>query len=386
MKIVERIREALRERPEELSQARQEGAQVVGYFGTYIPEEIIDAMGLIPIRLGRGGDEALVELGARYISDKNCVFVRHSVGLFAEGKDPFVANSDIVAVPSACLQIFRLSEVVRYYCQRKTVALSVPRNYYLPEARVYFREEMKEFVRQMERLSGKSLVEERLRQSIKLYADIRRSLEEVYHYQALEYPPISWREVFEVTHAGFYLDRRQYLSYLHELLAEVRAKGREEPPDLRPRLLLFGSHIAPGDTKIIGLIEECGGRIVADDLSTGLRFHRALEVKEPSIPGIADAYLERIPCAALPCTQSLESDRRFANLMTLIQDFQVEGAIYHTLRFCDSHSFKANITKRFLQEKLQMPFLELHTEYSPSDIEAIRTRLESFMDILPGRG
>ena len=83
-KTLDRIAKAVQERPEQLIKAREKGAKVIGYFCSYMPEEIIHALGLIPVRLGRGGNDYLVEIGGRYISKGNCVFLRESVGLFAE--------------------------------------------------------------------------------------------------------------------------------------------------------------------------------------------------------------------------------------------------------------------------------------------------------------
>ena len=386
MKALTTIREAVKKRPEELSEARSKGQIVVGYFCCYIPEEIILALGMIPIRLGRGGDENLVGLGSEYVSDKNCVFIRESMGLFAEGRDPFVVNSDIVAVAGTCVQMYRMAEVVEYYFKPKKVAiLGVPRNFYLPEGRTYFREEMKDFVRQLEEISETKLVQHDLETSIKLCQEIRDAVLELYDYQAIDCPPISWEEILEVIHAGFYLDRNLYLSFLKKLLTEVKDRDIAGKPDDRIRLMLSGSIIAPDDWKIIRLVAEMGGRIVADDLCTGLRFHKELVVKDNSIASIADANLDRIPCASLPCLLPIDEDRRFIHMLQMIQDCRVEGMLYHTLRFCDPFTFKAPATKKFLQEQFNLPFLELHTEYSTSDIEAIRTRLESFMDTLRTR-
>src|ERR1035437_4526898 len=87
------IEKRLAERPAELAVARSSGAKVVGFQGYSLPEELIHALGLIPIRIGLGGSDRLVELGSRYISTKNCVYVRETVGLFAENVDPYITSA-----------------------------------------------------------------------------------------------------------------------------------------------------------------------------------------------------------------------------------------------------------------------------------------------------
>lgn len=378
------FKEAIERRPGELVKAREGGAKVVGYFCCNTPEEIIYALGLIPIRLGRGGNDRLVELGSRYISTKNCAFIRECVGLFAQGQDIFIKNSDLVAVAATCLQMFRLAELIEYYFGAKIAVLGVPRNFYLPEGQEYFERELEDFTSQLESFAGKSLDRGDLARSVQLYNDIRKAMLEIYQWQASEHTPISWREVFEIIHAGFYLERAYYLSLLQELLAEIKDQVKEDASitgslDKKPRILLSGTIIAPGDFKLIDLIEQMGGRIVADDLCSGVRPFLNLTIQEPSVPEIARAYLNRTPCASLPYLD-MESDLRLRNLVQMISDYQAEGVIYHTLRYCDPFTFKAAETKDVLREKV--PFLEIHTEYATSDVESVRTRVEAFLDLI----
>jgi benzoyl-CoA reductase/2-hydroxyglutaryl-CoA dehydratase subunit BcrC/BadD/HgdB len=383
---LKKIEEAVKNRPQELAEARKKGAKVVGWFNYNIPEEIIHALGFIPVRLGTGGDDRLVEIGARYISTKNCVFTREIVGLFAENQDPYVKNSDLVAVDATCLQTYRVAELIKYYFKVNTLILGVPRNFYLPEGQEYFRKELESFTQKLEEFAGKKLDKNKLAESIKLYSNIRRAIKDLYKYQAVDNPPIKWREIFDVVHAGFYLDRKRYLSLLQELLKELKEKhGSPIIGSLNgdARILLSGSIIPPRDTKLINIIEQVGGRIVGDDLWSGLNPFLNLEIKEPSIKGIAEAYINRVPHAALPYLD-LETDRRLKNLKQLIKDYKAQGVIYHTLRYCDPFTFKAGETKDVLKKE-GIPLLEIHTEYAGSDVEAIRTRAEAFVELVKNK-
>lgn len=381
LETLTKIKEAVATRPQELAEAREKGSKVVGWLSYNIPEEIIHALGLIPIRLGIGGDDRLVEIGSRYISSKNCVFVRESVGLFSENQDPYVRNSDLVAVDATCLQMYRMAEVVKYYF-KVTLILGVPRNFYLPEGQEYFQKELEWFSQKLEEFAGNKLDKNKLAESIQLYNGIRKSIKKLYKYQAAANQPIKWREVFDVVHAGYYLDRERYLSLLQELLKELKEKhSKPETASLNgdTRILLSGSIIPPKDTKLLNIIEHVGGRIVGDDLWSGLNPFLNLEIRENSIKGIADAYINRVPHAALPYLD-LKTDGRLKNLRQLIQDYKAQGVIYHTLRFCDPFTFKAGELKDVLN-KDGIPFLEIHTEYAGSDVEAIRTRVETFVEV-----
>jgi len=386
LETLKKIEEAVKDRPQELAEARKNGEKVVGWLNYNIPEELIHALGLIPIRLGTGGDDRLVEIGARYISTKNCVYVREAVGLFAENKDPYIQNSDLVAVDATCLQIYRVAELIKYYFKVNTLILGVPRNFTSPEGQVYFRKEVEAFTQKLEEFAGKKLDNNKLAESIKLYNSIRKSIKELYNYQAIDKAPIKWREVFDVIHAGYYLDRGRYNSLLQELLRELKEKhGIAKIGNLNgdARIFISGSIIPPKDTKLISIVEKVGGRIVGDDLWSGLNPILNVNIKESSINGIADAYINRVPHAALPYLD-LETDGRLKNLKQLIKDYKAQGVIYHTLRYCDPFTFKAGETKDVLKKE-GIPLLEIHTEYAGSDVEAIRTRAEAFVELVKNK-
>lgn len=380
--VLDKVAEALKQRPEELAKARADGAKVVGWFNYNVPEELLYALDLIPVRLGTGGSDKLVELGSRYISTKNCVYVRQLVGLFAKKTDPYITNVDAVAVDATCIQTYRVAELISYYFKVNTIILGVPRNFASPEGKRYFEAELQRFTAELEDFAGKKLEKQKLAEAIALYSEIRSAIQTLYKYQAADGAPIKWREVFNVVHAGYYLDRKQYLSLLKELVKELEQKHGApiNTGEGRGRILLSGSIIPPQDTKLIDIIEQLGGRIVVDDLWSGLNSVLNVNVKAPTVSAIAEAYISRVPHAALPYLD-LASDKRIANLKQLIEQYKAQGVIYHTLRYCDAFTFKAIETKNLLKQQ-NIPLLEIHTEYAGSDYEAIRTRVEAFIEVL----
>ncbi|HEX3048606.1 MAG TPA: 2-hydroxyacyl-CoA dehydratase family protein [Bacillota bacterium] len=386
VKALELIHKRLEERPAEIVRSRKEGRKVVGWQGYNLPEEIIYALGLIPIRIGAGGDDRLVEIGARYISTKNCVFVRETVGLFAENKDPYIQNTDFLAFDATCLQTYRTAEILQYYFQKEVVILGVPRNFYWPEAKIYFTKEVLYFTQRLEELAGVKLDQQKLTETIELYNKTRKAIQRIYDYQATKERFISWEDTYDIIHAGFYLDRQEYLTLLEKVLAELDQTQGEpviDTVDDEARLFISGSVIPPGDKKLIQIIHQVGGRIVGDDLWSGLIPYLDLKIAENTLQGIALAYINRTPHGALPYLE-LDTDKRIKRLKELIQLFKAQGVIYHTLRYCDPYTFKAKETKDILKEA-GIPLLEIHTEYAGSDYEAIRTRVEAFVEMIKNK-
>lgn len=386
IKTLETVRRRLRERPEELKTARAAGKKVLGWSGYNIPEEIIYALGFIPIRIATGGDDRLVELGARYISTKNCVYLRELIGLFAENADPYIQNIDVVAFDTTCLQTFRAAELVEFYFKKDVVVLGVPRNFYWEEAKQYFVKETLYFTKELEQRAGAALDHQKLIDAVILFDKIRETLKKIYDYQAAKENIIAWDEVYDLIQAGYYLDRQEYLSLLQQVLVELQACQKEftiEAAENEARIFISGSVIPPNDRKLIHIIKQSGGRIVGDDLWSGIAPYLDLKITEVSPAGVALGYLNRTPHAALPYLD-LKSDQRLKKLHESIETYQAQGVIYHTLRYCDPYTFKAKETKDILGES-QIPLLEIHTEYAGSDVEAIRTRVEAFVEMLKNR-
>lgn len=386
LNTLSKMRLALEARPAALDRLKSEGRKVVGWINYNIPEEIILALDLVPVRLGRGGDDHLVEHGSRWISTKNCVYVREVVGLFAEDEDPYVKASDLVAVDATCMQIFRAGEVVQHYFGKPVAILGVPRDFGSTQGSQYFRHEVAHFAKALEEFAGRKLTERALGDSIALLRRIRTTIDELYSWQAADGALLSWEETLEVVQAGNFLDRREYLDLLAELLEELQEKqATDEILDTTKdvRIFLSGSIIPPGDRKIVGLLEELGARIVGDDLWSGLAPQLSVEIPEPTLDAIADGYLGRVPHGALPHLD-LATDRRVAKLKDLLSRFKAHAVVYHTLRYCDPYTFKGNETKAILQGE-GLPFLELHTEYAGSDREAVRTRVEAFLELVRDR-
>ncbi|MDF2925745.1 MAG: 2-hydroxyglutaryl-CoA dehydratase D-component [Paenibacillaceae bacterium] len=386
LQAVKQIRKRVEERPEELAAARQQGKKVVGWQGYNLPEELIYALDLIPVRIGAGGDDRLVEIGARYISTKNCVFVRETVGLFAENKDPFVQNTDFLAFDATCLQTYRTAEILQYYFNKEVVILGVPRNFYWPEAQVYFTKEVEYFVSRLEELSGTKLDQAKLAETIQLYNRTRSAIVKLYDYQATREQFISWEETYDIIHAGYVLDRKEYTDLLESLLEELekgQGSAQVEANEDEARIFISGSVIPPGDKKLISIIHAVGGRIVGDDLWSGLIPYLDVRVEENTIAGVALAYINRTPHGALPYLE-LETDKRIKRLKELVSKYKAHGVIYHTLRYCDPYTFKAKETKDVLATE-GVPLLEIHTEYAGSDYEAVRTRVEAFVEMIKNK-
>ena len=96
-----------------------------------------------------------------------------------------------------------------------------------------------------------------------------------------------------VIHAGFVTSPEEYLSKLTELLATEEQAEPGSP--VNTRIVVSGSLIE--HPRILEVVEEAGGRVVADDLCTGLRTFVPREGEGGTpMERLVDRYVNRYPC------------------------------------------------------------------------------------------
>ncbi len=376
------MNDLLAKRPEELKQAKAEGRKVVGYFCSYIPEEIIWALGMIPLRLCRAGNNQAVSVGATYLTSNACPFACSCVGLKKDGRDGYFKLIDYVVDAPACLQMRRVLEVWEKYFEVRVLSLALPRQFYSVRGQAYFAQAVEQLSRELAHDQGINLDSARLTQAVELFNDIRRQQRWLYDGLKQASFALDWRQVLGVIRAGLLLDREQYLQLLHELVAQLKSQAPDNTPARKARLLIAGAMLAPGDDKLVNILAEVGAEVVMDELCTGSRSIYG-EIKQPDINSIAQRYLSNIPCGSLPYPK-LDDDPRHKHLRRLLTEYRIEGVIYYTLRFCDAYNFKAG-HMRHLITSMGISFLHISSDYTNADVGQMRTRVEAFLESIQHR-
>jgi benzoyl-CoA reductase/2-hydroxyglutaryl-CoA dehydratase subunit BcrC/BadD/HgdB len=371
------INDLLLKRPENIKREKELGRKVAGYFCSYIPEEIIWAMGMIPVRLCRFGDNRATSAGATYLTNNACPFACSCVGLKEGRRDEYFELVDVVVDAPACLQMRRVLEVWGKYFGAKVFQLDFPRRFYAPEAQAYFAQALEQFKMRLIDYLGVRPDAAHLVRAVKLFNNIRRQQRRLYDDLKNDSFPLSWRQVLGAVRAGFLLDKEEYLGLLHRLQDQLVLSPPAKSSANGIRLLLAGAMLAPGDEKLLNILHELGTDAVMDELCTGSRSIYG-EIESPDSSAIARRYLSNIPCGSLPYPR-LNNDPRHNHLRRLVTEYKINGVIYYTLRFCDAYNFKVGHI-RHLINSLGIGFLHISSDYSNADVGQLRTRVEAFIE------
>jgi len=358
--------------------------KVVGTYCVFVPEEIVYAAGAYPVRLCAGAYDTQ-ELGEDFLPDVACPMVKSEMGFASMPILEFYQRCDVVALPASCHWKLKMGEMLEPFDD--VHMLDVPRVKESEKAREYWLEEVKRFKERVERLTGRRIKRKQLREAIRR---IQRAQREVVRFQNLRKhipAPILGRDALEVLNAYFYDEVDSWtaaLAALNDELEERIEKGIHVAPARAARIMLTGSPMVFPNWKVPFIIEDLGGILVADEFCTSQRYLADMvSVDEGTMGDMLMAIAERyvLPCACPTFSNTIERRDRIARL---IDEYQVEGVIYHVLKGCHPYDIELKIIEKLLQEK-GVPMLKIETDYSPEDVEQLRTRIEAFQETLKGR-
>jgi len=353
---------------------KENGGKVIGYYCTYIPEEIIHAAGILPYRMRATGSTSS-ELGDMYASSTTCSFCRHSLDQAMRGEYAFL---DGAVALHGCDHIARMFDAWRYG------KVPLANSFYLHFLDVPFKVDalavdwmalqLGKFKRSLEDHFGVTINDEALRQSIKTYNEKHHFLKSLYEMRKKKAPPITGAEALGICIASTSMPVEEFNQLLKQLLDELRE--RDGLSNHKARLLIAGGELeAPG---YIEVIEELGGLVVTDLLCFGLRgFWDLVDEDAEPIAALARRYIQR----SISCPRMIDYRKRLDFTKNLVQEFNVDGIIMARMKYCDNWACDGAMIK-YQAQKENTPYLLLEREHLMSAVGQMRTRVQAFLETI----
>lgn len=356
--------------PEPLAAAREEGRPVIGYFGTYVPVELIDAAGAVPYQMRAVGSTG-TEYGDRYYSPLNCTFVRHCFDKVLRGDFAFLGG---VVFSNGCDHTRRFYDNWRYCDTPPAFAHMFPIPHVTGEhALVRYTEECRRLRSVLEEKLGVTITDGALADSIARYNRLRTLIRQIYDLRAGEVVPIKGSEFVALTMAVTAIPVNDAIDLCERLLAELPGRDVRRPGEVR--ILLASGHME--DIEHVELLEDSGALIAADMLCQGLRGFDGLVDEDDPDP--CHAFAVRA-MTHLSCPRMLDDYRgRLDCLADLMERHHIQGVIIDRLKFCDIWGGEAFIWK--CEGRRQgFPFIKLERELYGGSQGQIMTRAQAFYE------
>ena len=355
--------------------------KMIGTYCIMSPEELIYAADAVPVRLCGGSYEA-ASAGEDLVPRDICPVVRASIGFTSLNILPVYQMCDAVIVPTTCDGKRKLGEVLRNF--KEVWMLEVPHIKETEGSRLQWLNHLYALKKSIEKFTGKKIRRKALRGSIQMISQAQYQARKLYDIKKLSLPVISGRAAMLAINAYCYDTADKWTGAMDKLNNELetrRDKGRFIAREHTPRVLLVGSPSIFPNWKILSLIEEMGAVVAADETCMGDRYlYDPVGTTEGSMSdmmrGIAARYI--MPCT---CPSFSPNEDRVYKILQMIKDFKIDGILYYVLKGCMIYDFEL-ISIDNLMKKEGVSVLRIETDYSPEDVEQLRTRIEAFIEMI----
>lgn len=362
----------------DISELKDSGKKVAGIYCLFAPVEIVRAAGAIPVSLC-GKKEKPIADAERTLPPNLCPLIKASYGYAVTDTCPYFAASDFLIGETTCDGKKKMYEFLERL--KPLHLMHLPYSSTEGHALRFWYEEIHRLGRFIEDFTGQELDRDNLRFQIKVHNRIRKLISKISHFQAADRVPVSGLDMLAVMETkSFYVFPENYLELLETYIAEMDAIAAEGyspfEPDA-PRILLTGCPLGKGSEKVLRLIEECGAAVVCIENCTGVKGLELLVDEEEKDPFLALArrYLQ------IPCSCMTPNTGRLSLLDRLISEFKVDGVVDLTWQCCHTYNIESRIVGDAVETGRGLPFLHVETDYSSSDVEQLRTRIEAFLEM-----
>ena len=356
-----------------LQEAKAAGKKVVGQYCIYSPLEIPLAAGAVPVSLCGTKNDSIPPAEA-VLPRSLCPLIKSSFGFALQDSCPYLAASDIVVADTTCDGKKKMYELLGKY--KPVMLLQLP-HVQDGDALSYWRGQYGKLQERLEKDLGSTITPLKLKEAIRLCNRLRLALKEVLDLAQLDPSPLTGMQMLNICfRASFMPDYEQAIAMLREIAAEVKASCIKAPRD-EARIIVTGVPAGMGSHKVIQLLEDCGACVVCLDNCSGYKKVRLMIDEEADpLTALAKRYLDT------PCAVMSPNPNRYAVLEQLVENFKAHAVVDLTWQGCQTYDVESFSLKKFIREELDIPFLQIVTDYSPADTEQLKVRVEAFLEMI----
>lgn len=348
------------------------GEKIIGYWCTLVPVEIVTAADMVPYLI-QGSINEPPDAVEGVLTRHMCGWIRSCFDAGMKGKYDFL---DGLIVPHACNNMDPMHSMWRRYTKVPWVTLLNTPHVVNPATIAFFRGELEDLLKQLERIGGVKVSRAALRQAVKQHNGLRASLRRLSLLKRQHPTNLLGSEMLNVARAARLLPPVHAQELVEQVIEEVNDRTITQRNAMR-RVMVYSMDL--DSPELIELIEGAGASVVMGYFCPDARsYWRDVPETVDPLDGLVTYYLGTVQCSrlyenALDITSALVKD--------LCDQFSVEGCIYPVYRYCDT--FESDIPS--LNEAVTMsgiPGLVLEMDYSMSNSGAMKTRIEAFIENL----
>ncbi len=362
----------------DIEQAKEQGRSVIGFYCLYSPTEIAVAINAIPVPLcGTRSDP--IPVAEESLPRNLCPLIKSSYGYGVSDTCPYFRASDIIIGDTTCDGKKKMFELMDRF--KRTHILELPQSQDNVMAMPFWRAEIDRFKEVIEEISGQKIDDRKLRSAIRLMNRERKARKALMDVNKINPAPLKGSDLLEILfRVGFLTDKEYGITLMEEMtVAALDGSLLEEIPSPKKkakRILLTGVPVGLGSDKIINIVEQLGSNIVAFENCSGYKQAFTVDEEKDPLDALAEQYL------ATPCSVMSPNEGRFDLLKEMVEEFSIDGVIDLTWQGCHTYNVEAYLVDEMLQKSYGITSLHLETDYSESDTEQLKVRIEAYLEML----
>lgn len=338
------LKEAYDHREAAAEQARRQGKIIVGELGCDVPDELLLAAGMFPVRVYADPAKPLAETD-KYLEYAFDPVVRAQFEKLVDGT--YAGQIDRLAISNSTDVIIRIFLYLREL-HRQEPEKAVPPVEFIDWLFTRYRmhqvrnEEVIRIFRQaVEDWCGHPITDEAIIDAAKVCNEDRHALRAMTELRHGAEVRIAGSEALVIIGSAFFMDRARHA----ELVRQVTEEAKSWPVLTGPRLYMTGSN--QEDTKLYDLVEAVGGVIVSEDHDWGDRFfQRDCNLNYAPVRAIVDCYMLR----------EFSSKKAFTSQRVEALDREADAAgaqavLFYTNRYEEAASWDYPAQKKSLEAR-----------------------------------
>ena len=358
---------------------QEQGGKIAGIYCIYAPGELIRAAGVVPVSLC-GKKQDPIKDAERDLPASFCPLIKSSYGYGITDTCPFFSFSDFLVAETTCDGKKKMYELLGKV--KPLHLMHLPHTQTGPAALAYWIAAFKELEAYLTSASGQKITPEGLWAQIKEQNQIRKTLLEVALLAADKRSPVTAADMLAVQESkSFCVYPEKYQLWLTRLKSGLKTflAQPDLPENKGVRILLTGCPTGKGSDKVIKIIEDLGARVVCMENCSGLK-GMALAVDESGETGdpynaLARRYLQ------IPCSCMSPNPNRLSDLRQMAGEFEADAVVDLTWLGCHTYNAESLHIQNLVEQELELPFLHIETDYSESDLEQLKTRIEALIEL-----
>ena len=359
----------------QLASFKAAGKKVIGVLPYYAPEELVYAAGMVPMGMWGSNNKSIVR-AKEYCATFYCTIAQLALEMLLDGT---MDQLDGVITPTICDTLRPMSQNFRVAIGDKipTIFLAHPQNRFAPWGLQFCVDQYTNVKKMLEKISGKEITDEDIRNAIKVYNASRAARREFVKLANEHCDVVTPTLRSAVLKASYFMLKDEYTEKLVALNNELKALPVCDWKGVK----VVTSGIIVDNPTLLKIFEENKIAIAADDVAHESRSFRT-DASEEGDPMMALAkQFADIDYEVLLYDPASAENRRGEFVANMVKESGAQGLILFMQQFCDPEEMEYPCLKKALDDA-GIPHIKLGVDQQMRDFGQASTAIQAFADVL----